>query len=550
MRAFLFILFFLQLSFSAKNEGNDDSYFVTLPSGDIPIDSALLSTISQGKPKSDPMLSDTLSLGRKDTTKTLSDTIKDTLPKLLITADSAVIMSPPPLRVLEKTKTTYEISPKCPVDSAVLFVRYFPFKTETLAVKRTPPFSAEWNYKHIPDQDQTQLQFGYVLYHKDGDTIKSPPLPHRWVIDRTRKESKKTYNCHEVPVFDSISIDGRFDDWPNLGAMFVGPNAKIRCTWTSAFFYVAVSVTDTNITPGDRIELMFDLLKSRDSFAGVEHRIISVGPRQRRFTWAVSLHDTASVQVDSILVRTGNEMEWRARETEGGYSIECKIPFVILADVEFPPREFGFDVAVIDASGAGKSGRRDIYSWTKTHPASRHNPSRWGTIKLKQVWLPLKVTLAGLVVIASIAIMGILWLVFYKIRQDTVEMQKTQKGFSPLGEKILETIHSMLDDPQLDIRKISKKLSSTEPEIRATVEKDFGCDFDTLVCGQRIKQARILLRDTDKPLDSIAVETGFRSQKEFSQIFDKLAGISPQEYRQIKLNEKLEQEQEELEEES
>ncbi|MFW6254581.1 MAG: helix-turn-helix domain-containing protein [Chitinivibrionales bacterium] len=481
----------------------------------------------------------------------LSDSsFNDTASGVIITADSAKIISPPALDVLDSSETVYEISPICPLDSAILLVHYFPSRIETLAILENPPYRTHWNYKHIPDQDQTQLQFGYVLYHSRGKIIKSPPLPHRWVIDRDRSISTKTFICHELPVDDSIVVDGLFDDWPDRAAgLRIGSHAQLRTTWTSAYFYAAIMVSDTAVTTGDRVELMFDMLQQKGSFAGIEQRIFSVGPRQRRFTWAVRLQDSASVQVDSILVRTGNEMEWRARETENGYAIEVKIPFVILADIEFPPPEFGFDAAVVDVSGDSRDeSSRTISTWTKTHPASRHNPSHWGTVKLRQTWLPLKAILAGLVIVIFSIIAGMLWLIFYKISKDREEIRQDQKEISPISKTVLSDIQNNLSDSDYTLQTALKNLSIDKPALIRSIREDFGCDFLALLNNQRIRHARILLRDSDDKLDSICHTCGFSSENEFSRVFKQYAGVTPEIYRENKLADKCEEEEEEADE--
>lgn len=131
----------------------------------------------------------------------------------IASSDSAVIISPKHHTILNQDSVEYTIGPACEVSGVILYVNYYPFKTDTIAYLTKAPFSAQWNCAHIPDQDQLHLQFGYILYHVNGDTITAPPQPHHWIIDRTIKKSTKRYLCKQARSNYEICIDGKLDEW-------------------------------------------------------------------------------------------------------------------------------------------------------------------------------------------------------------------------------------------------------------------------------------------------------------------------------------------------
>ena len=46
-----------------------------------------------------------------------------------------------------------------------------------------------------------------------------------------------------------------------------------------------------------------------------------------------------------------------------------------------------------------------------------------------------------------------------------------------------------------------------------------------------MKEAQLLLKNTDNPIQSIAFSVGYHDEKYFSRLFKKVTGLSPSEYR-------------------
>ncbi|MBD3315118.1 MAG: hypothetical protein GF344_04980, partial [Chitinivibrionales bacterium] len=270
-------------------------------------------------------------------------------PRRIVTTDSARIVTPRRPRVLEGSSTFVRIEPYCRVGTVELLAHYHPGRVDTIARLTKAPFAATWRFDTLPDQDQFHLRFGYVIHHPNGDTIVSPPLPNNWVIDRNSTLSQRRTVCPRVASDSSITVDGKLGEWKRYQAEMIGDEGTFRCAWTAGRFFVAVEVNDDVITAFDRIEVMFDPKQERGSFAGLDQRVISFGPKNRSFAWAVRPGYGVSSQSDSIIVRIQDEVEWRSRLTVNGYCVEAGIPFGVLSDLEFPRKHLGFDLCIVNS---------------------------------------------------------------------------------------------------------------------------------------------------------------------------------------------------------
>ena len=191
---------------------------------------------------------------------------------IIFTSDSAYFNLPVAREVLNGTTTPVYLVPRCSVDSVVIYVRHSYSRCDTLARLHRPPYRIEWNYAALPDQDQIHLQFGYKMFRPEGRIIISKALPHRWVIDRTTKKSRRTYHCRQVVKPDTPVIDGRLEEWKHVRRGRIGDRGRFAIRWTSALLYFAAEVRSGDIGPSDIIELHLDPLRSRTSFASEAHR--------------------------------------------------------------------------------------------------------------------------------------------------------------------------------------------------------------------------------------------------------------------------------------
>lgn len=461
-----------------------------------------------------------------------------------ITADSAKIINPPIRSIISVDTIPIEIVPLCPVDSITILVRYSGKKTDTLGTFSHPPYRATWNCQNIPDQDQMNLQPGYILFHKSGLKIISPPLAHRWVLDRRVGISKKKYRSYQKDAPDTSSIDGDIEEWKNIGAAKIGDIGYYKVFWCGKNIFLAARIFDSSVTYKDFIELHFDLYNNKNSFAGINHRSIRFGPKLRSNCFTVNLTDSGFVLADSVNVLISREMRWARKIYPDGYSIEVSLPIFVLSDLQYPPKMIGFDISVIDVDE--HNNEESYVSWSGSEITNRYNPSQWGNLVLEQAMFPLRMAvvsgLALFFILLSILI-GFQLVQYYKNRK--IE-QSSQKEYSGFMNSVLECLQNSLSDPQLSPSTIASSLSCTTEEIIGSIQKEAECTFEQFVCFHKIKLARALLRETDHSLEKIAEMAGFRNVEDFSRFFTEATKSTPEKYRQVKREEsELESEEDE-----
>ena len=329
-----------------------------------------------------------------------------------ITADSATIISPRVRSVLSADTVLYEIEPKLPVDSVMLFVRHSQAAVDTLGVFSSPPFRAVWNRADVPDQDQIHIQFGYVLYCPDSVVITSPALPHRWALGRGLGPSKKSYKIKQLPTsaLAAFGVDCDTSKWADVESGRIGGVARFKLLWSSAKLLFIAEVKDKSVTPGDFVELHLDFNRDRSHFAGVNHRSFRFGPRMRTTSFVVELNDSGFVYCDSVNALINEDMARKYVLTPDGYVVEAAIPFSLISNRDFPKSKIGFDVTVMDVDEGG--GDTSFYSWASAGRFTRYSPRVWGEARVTQAALALKIVfifvlLAGAVGITAFFVHGI-----------------------------------------------------------------------------------------------------------------------------------------------
>ncbi len=456
-------------------------------------------------------------------------------------ADSATIVLPETYTIVSTDTISVLVEPRCSVVSVLPTVRLWPDRVDTLATLYDSPFRTVWRTRGIPDQDQFYLQFGYILHLPSGDTIVSPPSPHRWVLLRNPKSSGKRYACRHVPPGREIEIDGELSEWNRYKTFDMGAEHEVRCTWTSAAFYVGARILDDSPSPKDRVELMFDLKKSESVFLDIDHRVYSFAPRSRSFVWAIEQTDSGGRAVDSVIIRTEEEMEWRALTMPDGYVLEVRIPFPIISELEFPPKRLGFDVAVTDWN----SGRETSVTWSGTEPSARHMPAAWGTVTLHQPMFPLKLTLVSLLGILAVIGIVVALVTLRRMRRDRMARKAALRPKSPIVQETIRLIDEHSVDPHFSAQTVATQLSVAAEELNDRLAHEMNADFDRLLTAARVARAKQLLREDTPELSRVPTLCGYTDEKRFENDFTTIVGASPEEFRRIRLEERAEEEREE-----
>lgn len=105
------------------------------------------------------------------------------------------------------------------------------------------------------------------------------------------------------------------------------------------------------------------------------------------------------------------------------------------------------------------------------------------------------------------------------------------KDCSPLTVAILDDVGRHLYET-LTVADISTRLHKSPSYISRTFEKDMCLPLKQYILRQKIKEAQWLLISKDHSISDISMQLGFSSQPHFQTAFKKIAGISPNTYRQ------------------
>ncbi len=84
---------------------------------------------------------------------------------------------------------------------------------------------------------------------------------------------------------------------------------------------------------------------------------------------------------------------------------------------------------------------------------------------------------------------------------------------------------------KLSIGEICHSIGCSKSTLLTAFKKRYGCTINDYITGERLKQARAMLRSTEKKINEIAMESGFSDQSYFSKVFTAEHGMSPSEYR-------------------
>jgi len=445
-----------------------------------------------------------------------------------VIADSAKIISPAPRYVITECPVDYEIEPMIPIDSALLFVRHSRGQTDTLAVLASPPYKATWNCAGIPDQDQTHLQFGYVLYRGDSLTVSSPPTPHRWALLRGKPAAQpRSYRVKQLTTADDFKIDCDTSKWSGVdGAGILGGTTEtlFKLLWTGTKLYFIAFVRDNTVSGGDFVELHLDMHRDRAVFPGINHRSLRFSPRGRNIFFVGEFVNGKYAQSDSITQLLKDEAEWKTTVNPDGYVVEAAIPFTVLSDFDFPPPKIGFDVSVMDADGREET----FYSWAGAERFTRYSPSRWGTALIKDAVPALKYVLIFALFISGFALMGFVVYLFLSHRQEAKEIKTETAGASPLTESVIEQIEKQLSNANLGINDVSKAINTPAEKIAAALKNDLGCTFDQQLAYKRVKYSQKLMRDPEIAMEEIATRCGFANVDTYRKSYAAQMRVDPE----------------------
>lgn len=122
----------------------------------------------------------------------------------------------------------------------------------------------------------------------------------------------------------------------------------------------------------------------------------------------------------------------------------------------------------------------------------------------------------------------------YSGAQDTegkIEDPNVKGNDEQLLERIIKVINIHIDDPQLNVEKLSLEVGVSRAHLHRKMKDLIGMTPSDYIRNIRIRRACIYLRKRDLEVTQAAYKVGFTSQSHFSTHFKRYTGFTPSEYR-------------------
>lgn len=119
------------------------------------------------------------------------------------------------------------------------------------------------------------------------------------------------------------------------------------------------------------------------------------------------------------------------------------------------------------------------------------------------------------------------------LEQMYLEMSRLaeQKGQFAVAKAIKEYIAGHYADPDLSLNLLGEVFQLNPKYISQLFKEELGENFSDYLVGLRMEHAKRMLKETDEPIQEIAVKSGYLNPASFNRTFKKFAGSSPTAYR-------------------
>ena len=115
-----------------------------------------------------------------------------------------------------------------------------------------------------------------------------------------------------------------------------------------------------------------------------------------------------------------------------------------------------------------------------------------------------------------------------------VERVRLGKNPSKLLMQVTNYVQHNLSRP-VDVDDLAKTLFISRTHLASRFKQETGMTLTDFILGEKVEEAKRLLRYSDKSLTLIANYLGFSSQSHFTRIFKKYSGKTPREYRNLNI---------------
>ncbi len=120
--------------------------------------------------------------------------------------------------------------------------------------------------------------------------------------------------------------------------------------------------------------------------------------------------------------------------------------------------------------------------------------------------------------------------------QDSLMVKREEKGINRIDKKFLAELRAIIlqdrSDAKVNVEDLSAKVGMSRVHLYRKIKKITGLSVSEFVNSTKLKEALILLRNTDKNVAEIAYEVGFSSPSYFTRCFKDAYQMSPSAYRE------------------
>jgi AraC-like DNA-binding protein len=103
-----------------------------------------------------------------------------------------------------------------------------------------------------------------------------------------------------------------------------------------------------------------------------------------------------------------------------------------------------------------------------------------------------------------------------------------------LARRAADFIADHLTDPDLSTARVAHALAFNPDYLGRAVRAAFDETPTDRIHRLRVERARMLFRSTDRPIERVAAEVGFRDERYFRRIFERRVGLTPGEFQRLR----------------